>query len=182
MCTWSGYQKNPTNFPRKYPHRILSKQILHYQLPNSGMLFFDIFQRKLHSVWFKGYHTVFKNRPKKFSFLKKYTHKNTVRANSSLSAPKFRYVVLWYITKKAPKHLVKGLSRRIQKSPKEIFISQEIYKYNTVRANSSLPAPKFRYVVLWYITKKAPKHLVQGLSRRIQKSPKEIFISQEIYK
>ena len=37
MCTWSGYQKNPTNYPRKYPHRILSKQILHCQLPNSGI-------------------------------------------------------------------------------------------------------------------------------------------------
>ena len=75
MCTWSGYQKNPTNFPRKYPHRILSKRILHFQLPNSSMLFFDTFQRKLHSVWFKGYHAVFKNRPKKFSFPKKYTHR-----------------------------------------------------------------------------------------------------------
>ena len=75
MCTWSGYQKNPTNFTRKYPHRILSKRILHYQLPNSSMLFFDTFQRKLHSVWFKGYHAVFKNRPKKFSFPKKYTHR-----------------------------------------------------------------------------------------------------------
>ena len=82
------------SFHKKYTNIILSEQILHYQLPNSGMLFFDIFQRKLQSVWFKGYHTVFKNRPKKFSFLKKYTHKNTVRANSSLSAPKFRYVVL----------------------------------------------------------------------------------------
>ena len=130
MCTWSGYHKNPTDFPRnihieycpskfftissqiqvccsliyskessiasgsraiyhtvfknrpkkflfpyKYPHRILSEQILHYQLPNSGMLFFDIFQRKLHSIWFKGYHAVFKNHPKKFSFPKKYAHR-----------------------------------------------------------------------------------------------------------
>ena len=63
------------SFPKKYPHRILSKQILHYQLPNSGMLFFDILQRKLPSVWLKGYHAVFKNRPKKFSFPKKYTNR-----------------------------------------------------------------------------------------------------------
>ena len=80
---FKGYHAVFKNRPKKFSflkkytnlNRILSKQILHYQLPNSGMLFFDIFQRKLQSVWFKGYHAVFKNRPKKFSFPKKYANR-----------------------------------------------------------------------------------------------------------
>ena len=69
------YQKTSPNFPRNIHIEILSKQILHDQLPNSSKLLFDIFQRKLHIIWFKGYHAVFKNFPTKFSFPRKYPHR-----------------------------------------------------------------------------------------------------------
>jgi len=74
ITPYSKIAQRNFHFSRNIHIKILSEQILHYQLPNSGMLFFDILQRKLPSIWLKGYHAVFKNRPKKFSFHKKYTN------------------------------------------------------------------------------------------------------------
>ena len=55
------------------------------------------------------------------------TFKVNTQANTSHSATKVKYAVLWYIPTTDPCSSSQGLSWRIRKSPKEILISQKLF-------------------------------------------------------
>ena len=73
-----GYCEIFKNHPKKFliiisqscPHKTLPEQIFHIQQPNSSMLWFGMFQRKIHQVLLKGCHALSNNRWKKFDFPK----------------------------------------------------------------------------------------------------------------
>ena len=84
------------------------------------------------------------------------TFKVNTQANTSHSATKVKYAVLWYIPTTDPCSSSQGLSWRIRKSPKEILIFLKLSTYITARAKTSHSAAKFKYAVLWYVSTRDP--------------------------
>ena len=116
----------------------------------------------------QGYCEIFKNHPKKFLTIisQSFPHKTvyTAQADISHSATKFEYVVVWYVPTKDPSRPAQGLSCPVQQSQKEILFPKKLSTKQTVQANITHSATKFKYVVPWYAPTKDPQRPAQRVS------------------
>ena len=127
-----GYCEIFKNHPKKFliiisqscPHKTLPEQIFHIQQPNSSMLWFGMFQRKIHRVLLKGCHALSDNRRKKFDFPKSCPQSRLSEQILHIRPPNSSMLCLGMLQRKIHSVLLKEYHELFKNRPKKIWFSK----------------------------------------------------------
>ena len=130
-------------FP-KVVHIPLPEQILHQQAPNSSMLFFEMFQRNIHSVLFKVLAPTVRKSVKVIVFPKSCPHSTLPEQILHQQAPNSSMSFFGLYQRYSHSVLFKVLARNLRKSTKEIVFPKIVHikhcpsKYFAIRRQISV--------------------------------------------